>query len=195
MTQSDDRQKSTPQSAPQSAPPMNLRRQWDALSKKVFWDRTVPVDKWLKGVAAAHRSYLPDSILVMTPAQFIRFYGIQAFKRDWPRLRASLPESALGCAPRFDLAWSQAVGGGWNLAPTPDFYSLPEKRRMFLATVARTPGKSIYEIAKNIGLQYRRAHDHAVRLVGDGKIRSVDTVENGRRKKILYPAYQKPVTV
>ena len=171
---------------------MNLTREWDALSKKVFWDRTVPVDKWRAGVAAAHRSYLPDSILTMTPAQFVRFYGIQAFKRDWPRLRASLPQSALGSAPRFDLAWSRAVGGGWNLAPTPDFYALPQKRRMFLANVARTPGKSIYEIAKNTGLQYRRAHDHAARLIGDGKIRAVDSVENGRRKKILYPAYPKP---
>ena len=160
---------------------------WAALSKKVFWDRDVAVECWRERVAAAHRSYLPDSIATITPVEFVRFYGLDNFKRDWPLLRAALPQEALKSASVYDVAWSHAVGGGWNLVPAPDYYAMAAKRRAFLTEVARAPGKSIYEVAKNLGMQYRRAHDHAKILIEAGKIRSVDAVENGSRKRRLYP--------
>ena len=160
---------------------------WAVLSKKVFWDRDVALERWRERVAAAHRSYLPDSIATLTPVEFVRFYGLDNFKRDWPMLRAALPKVTLKFASVFDVAWSHAVGGGWNLVPAADYYAMPAKRRAFLTEVARVPGKSIYEVAKNLGMQYRRAHDHASTLIEAGKIRPVDAVENGLRKRRLYP--------
>jgi hypothetical protein len=168
---------------------MNLKttETWATLSKKVFWDRDVPLAKWRQGIAAGHRAYLPASIATMTPAQFIRFYGLDAFKRTWPTLRAGLPAATLQHAPIFDLAWSQAVGGGYNLVPTPDYYTLSPKRRAFLTHIAKTPGQSIYQAAKDLGMQYRRAHDHAQWLAATGKIRTVEATHNGRRQKKLFP--------
>lgn len=160
---------------------------WAALSKKVFWDRDVALERWRERVAAAHRSYLPDSIGTMTPVEFVRFYGLDNFKRDWPALRAALPQETLKFASVFDVAWSHAVGGGWNLVPAADYYAMAAKRRAFLIEVARAPGRSIYEVAKSLGMQYRRAHDHASSLIEAGKIRSVDAVESGLRKRRLYP--------
>lgn len=125
----------------------------------------------------------------VTPIEFVGFYGLENFRRDWPALRAALPSDAAKRAGVYDLAWSRAVGGGWNLKPTPDFFKIPAQQRAFLVQVAQHPGKSIYEVAKALGMQYRRARDHAVNLVHDGKIRAVETVEGGRRKKQLYPAY------
>lgn len=162
-------------------------RSWAAVSKKAYWDRNVSLDRWKKMVAVGHRSYLPDAISAITPVEFIGFYGLANFTRDWPTMRAKLPAEAMKNAGMFDLAWSRAVGGGWNLKPTGDFFDMPEKRRFFLTLVARTPGKSIYEIAKSLGLQYRRAHDHAVLLIKTGKIRSVEALEGGHRKLKLYP--------
>ena len=161
---------------------------WDTLSKKAFWDRDVALERWRERVAAAHRSYLPDSIATMSPVEFVRFYGLENFKRDWPTLRAALPKETLKFASVFDVAWSHAVGGGWNLVPTSDYYAMAAKRRAFLTEIARAPGKSIYEVAKNLGMQYRRAHDHASSLIEAGKIRSVDAVEGGIKKRRLYPA-------
>ena len=66
---------------------------------------------------------------------------------------------------------------------------MPERRRNFLTQVARAPGMSIYEVAKSLGLQYRRAHDHAANLLRDGKIRAVETIERGHRKMKLFPTY------
>jgi hypothetical protein len=48
---------------------------------------------------------------------------------------------------------------------------------------------SIYEVAKSLGLQYRRPHDHAASLLRDGKIRAVETIERGHRKMKLFPTY------
>jgi hypothetical protein len=160
---------------------------WSTISKKVFWDRDVSLARWRQGVAVGHRSYLPASIATMTPSQFIQFYGRQNFKLGWPALRAMLPDDTLKHAPVFDLAWSQAAGGGWNLIPAPDYYDLPEKRRAFLTQIAKTPGKSIYQIAKDLGIQYRRAHDHAVWLAQAGKVHTVEAVHNGHRQKKLFP--------
>lgn len=162
---------------------------WDVISKKVYWDRDVPLERWREKVSIGHRSYLPDAISTMTPAEFIRFYGFSKFKRDWPSLKAKLPKDVIKYASVFDLVWSQSVGGGWNLRPSEDYYSMPAKRRAFLTHVARTPGLSIYAVAKSLGLQYRRAHDHATRLIMDKKIRALETVEHGHRKLKLFPVY------
>ena len=160
---------------------------WAVLSKKVFWDRDVALQRWRERVAAEHRSYLPDSIATMTPVEFVQFYGLDNFKRDWPMLRAALPQETLKFASVFDVAWSHTVGGGWNLVPAADYYAMAAKRRAFLTEIARVPGRSIYEVAKGLGMQYRRAHDHASGLIEAGKIRSVDIVEDGLRKRRLYP--------
>ena len=160
---------------------------WATLSKKVFWDRDVALERWRERVAEGHRSYLPDSIATMTPVEFVQFYGLDNFKRDWPMLRAALPKETLKFASVFDVAWSHAVGGGWNLVPAADYYEMAAKRRAFLTEVSRLPGRSIYEVAKILGMQYRRAHDHASSLIEEEKIRAVDAVENGLRKRRLYP--------
>jgi predicted ArsR family transcriptional regulator len=81
------------------------------------------------------------------------------------------------------------AGGGWNLRPVPDFHNMPRRRKQFMAQVARSPGKSIYELAKALGMQYRRAHEHAQTLTKEGKLRARESVENGHRKRKLFPAY------
>ena len=160
---------------------------WESISKKVFWDRDVALERWRERVAQGHHSYLPTSVATMAPAEFVRFYGLAEFKRDWPTMRALLPADAMRHTGVFDLAWSVAVGGGWNLKPTQDFLALPEKRRAFLTHVARYPGKSIYEIARQLGLQYRRAHDHASWLTKADNIKRVAITEKGRSEIRLFP--------
>lgn len=169
--------------------PMVEIESWDAVSKKVYWDRSVALEKWRERVAEGHRSYLPDAVSTMNVREFIHFYGAGRFVSDWPSLRGLLPEAVAKHAGIYDLAWSRMAGGGWNLRPTEDFFSMPAKRRLFLLSVAKHPGKSIYEIAKSLGMQYRRAHEHAENLVKAGRIRSDDVIEGGHRKRKLYPAY------
>lgn len=137
-----------------------------------------------------HRSYLPDAISAMPAAQFIRFYGAERFVLDWPAMRSTLPVRVAGKTGMYDLIWSKLAGGGWNLKPAPDYYLMPTRRREFLARVARDPGESIYQVAKSLGMQYRRAHDHAAALAREGKIRAVEAVEGGHRKLKLLPSYQ-----
>ena len=88
---------------------------WGTLSKKVFWDRDVALERWRERVAAGHRSYLPDSIATLTPVEFVLFYGLDNFKRDWPALRAALPKETLKFASVFDVrgATRWAAAGTW----------------------------------------------------------------------------------
>lgn len=44
---------------------------WDVISKKVYWDRDVPLERWREKVSIGHRSYLPDAISTMTPAELL----------------------------------------------------------------------------------------------------------------------------
>jgi hypothetical protein len=162
---------------------------WEAISKKAYWDRDVPLEKWRDRVSTGHRSYLPDAVVGMTVSEFVHFYGVKNFVRDWPYLRSLLPENVAKKASIYDLAWSRLAGGGWNLRPFIDFNTMPEPRRQFLLAVASMPGNSIYELAKSLGMQYRRAHEHAVNLIQAGKVRGKVVVEGGRSKTKLYPTY------
>lgn len=162
---------------------------WEDLCKKVYWDRDVPLEKWKDRVSVGHRSYLPDAVTGMNVSEFARFYGVRRFVRDWPFLRSKLPEETARKVGVYDIIWSRLAGGGWNLRPDPDFNDMPERRRQFMISIAKAPGRSIYEIAKSLGMQYRRAHDHAVELIRGGNVRGKQVMEGGRSKTKLYPAY------
>lgn len=161
---------------------------WDALSKKAYWDRDVPLATWKKGIAEAHRSYLPGAVKAFDPVEFIHYYGAKTFKSDWPRLRKSLEDDiAKRHAPVFDLAWSRLISGTWNLAPDERIMSMPQRKREFLFAVSREPGLSIYGIAGVLGMQYRRAHEHAQDLIRAGLVLMKPTVQSGRLSNLLFP--------
>ena len=169
----------------------NSTDSWESVSKKAYWDREISLEKWREMVSKGHRSYLPDAVTGMNVSEFVHFYGVAKFKTDWPMLRAQLPEKAAKKAHLHDAIWSKLVGGSWNLRPSPDFYAMPERRRQFLVAVAKKPGCNIYEIGNSLGMQYRRAHEHAKNLTRTGEIRSKTIFEGGRRKTKLFPAYKK----
>ena len=161
---------------------------WDALSKKAYWDRDVPLVIWKKGIAEAHRSYLPGAVKAFDPVEFIHYFGVNAFKADWPRLRKSLEANiARRHAAVFDLAWSRLISGTWNLAPDERIASMPKRRREFLFAISRRPGSSIYVIAGVLGMQYRRAHEHAQNLSQAGLVLMKPTVQSGRLSNRLFP--------
>lgn len=168
--------------------PLAQIESWESVSRKAYWDRNVSLEKWRERTSDGHRSYLPDAVLGMDFQEFVHFYGMKRFIQDWPLLRSKLPEQVANKSGLYDLAWSRLAGGGWNLRPFPEFYSLPKRRRQFLAAVAKNPGKSIYEVAKSLDLQYRRAHEHAANLIKEGMIFGKAVVEGGRCKMKLYPS-------
>ena len=170
--------------------PLTNIEPWESVSKRAYWDRDVALDKWQSMVSAGHRSYLPGAVDVMDVSEFVHFYGKQKFTADWPRFRAQPPDNIARKAYVYDIVWSQLAGGGWNLRPFSDFADMPERRRQLLVAVAHTPGRSIYQVAKSLNMQYRRAHDHAVHLMQVGKIRGKQTVTAGRRMTKLYPGYE-----
>jgi hypothetical protein len=161
---------------------------WEVVSKKAYWDRNVSLEKWREKVIEGHMSYLPDAVATLSPLEFIHFLGANEFKLNWVKMRAKLPLGFLKHTGVYDIVWSKLISGGWNLAPSADFYNLPKRKRAFLIEVAKTQGKSIYEIAKTLNMQYRRAHDNAKSLIQSNKIKSIEVVENGHRKFKLYPA-------
>ena len=169
---------------------MNTVESWESVSKKAYWDRDVPLPRWIERVATGHRSYLPDAVSAMNVSEFIRFYGVKRYIRDWPVLRSHLPEDVAKKTGVYDLAWSRLAGGGWNLKPYPDFNNMPKRRQQFLMAVAKTPGRSIYEVAKSLDMQYRRAHEHAMKLMQEGKMRGAEVLEDGHKKTKLYPLYK-----
>ena len=166
---------------------------WEILSKKAYWDRDVPLSTWQQRTSEAHRSYLPGAVKAFDPVEFIHYYGVAAFKADWPRLRKSLEaDVARRHTPAFDLAWSRLISGTWNLVPDDRIASLPTRRREFLFAVVGKPGLSIYAIANMLGMQYRRAHEHAKDLSEAGLLLMKPSVQSGRLSKLLFPRSRVP---
>ena len=107
---------------------------WDALNKKAFWDRDVPLATWRQGVQEGQRSYLPGAVAAFDPVEFIHYDGVDAFKADWPRLRQSVEAGAVHRLPLFDLAWSRLVSETWTVPPDERIASLLARKRDFLVT-------------------------------------------------------------
>jgi len=160
---------------------------WEALNKKAYWDRDVSLAIWRQRVQEGHRSYLPGAVAAFDPVEFIHYYGVDAFKADWPRLRRSVDAGAAQRLPLFDLAWSRLVSGTWNVPPDERIATLPARKRDFLFAVARKPGASIYAIANALGMQYKRAHEHARDLCEAGLLRMQPSVDTGRMRNLLFP--------
>jgi len=162
--------------------------QWSELNKKAYWDRDVHLATWQQRTSEGHPSYLPQAVSAFDPVEFIHYYGVSAFKNDWPSLREKLDPAVLRRhAPMFDLTWSRLVGKSWNLPLDGRIIDMPARKREFLAAVSRTPGVSIYEIANMLGMQYRRAHDHAKALSEDGLVRMQQSARQGRMRNLLFP--------
>jgi hypothetical protein len=174
---------------PRNKSALLMAQAWETISKKVYWDRDVPLALWRERVSEAHHSYLPEAVRRMPVREFIYFYGKDRFVLDWPRLRAALPPDIASRCGMYDIFWSQLAGGGLNLRPVPQFYELATRQREFLVEAMRVPGSSIYQIAKRLGMQYRRAHDHAQALIAQGIVRDKAIDSGLRRQRLLYPTY------
>lgn len=125
----------------------------------------------------------------MDVSEFLHYYGVKRFVRDWPFLKNTLPANIARKAGVHDLAWSKLSGGGWNLRPFPDFNSMPKRRRQFLVAVAKKPGMSVNEVAETLGIECERARAHAANLILERKIRVKQVVEGGSLKTKLFPTY------
>jgi hypothetical protein len=172
---------------------MNQREQkklWAEVSRRVYWDRAVELVDWQVKVAQAHRSYLPQALQALSAKDFAALYGQQAFCADWPRLKAQAQKMQPDLArffPLYDLLWSLLMQAGVNMRPHLWWYELPKREKEFLRSVSRQPGQSIYKTAKDLGLQYRRAHDYAQDLIARGLVFVRSEISNNRAQSRLYP--------
>ena len=160
---------------------------WPEVAKRTFWDRTVPFDAWHAGVAAGHRSYLPQSVKTMPPEQFIRFFGVQQFKSAWPAMRAGLKPEQLRHAAMLDRLWSRLVSGTWNLKPVLDPETLPRRQRECLLAAVRAPGITQYALSKALGMQYKQVHDSIKKFQALGLFKLVPKKGDARGSLHIYP--------
>jgi hypothetical protein len=166
------------------------KKLWAEVSKRVYWDRAVELADWQVKVAQAHRSYLPQALQTLSAKDFAALYGRENFCADWPRLKAQAQKMQPELArvfPLYDLLWSRSVEAGVNLRPHLWWYELPKREKEFLRCVSREPGQSIYKTAKDLGLQYRRAHDYAQDLMARGLVFVRSEISNNRVQSRLYP--------
>ncbi len=172
---------------------MNQREKkqlWTSIVKRAYWDRAVELADWQAKISQAHRSYLPQALQGFSAKEFAALYGEVGFCTDWPRLkaRAQQIQPELGrFFPLYDLLWSQLIQAGVNLRPHLWWYELPKGEKEFLRCVSRQPGQSIYKTAKDLGMQYRRAHDYAQDLMARGIVFVRNEAVNNRLQSRLYP--------
>lgn len=161
---------------------------WAKLARHVFWDRDVKLENWRKGIQAAHPSYLPQSILRMNAKDFIRFYGREAFVKDWPEIVNQISDREVRFkALLLDLKWSILVANTYDLIPCAGFWKLGPRCREFLVFVSAHPGINIYQAAKSLNMHYRRAHDYAKVGLETGMFFATEEIQLGRRQRRLWP--------
>jgi hypothetical protein len=163
---------------------------WAEISKRAYWNRAVELADWQSKTSQEHRSYLPQALQFFSAKEFVQLYGEEAFCADWPRLKAqaeSLQPSLAQFFPLYDVRWSQLMEAGVNLRPHLWWFELSKREKEFLRCVSSKPGQSIYKTAKDLGMQYRRAHDYAQDLMQRGIVFARQETVSSRRQNRLYP--------
>jgi len=145
---------------------------WERVARRVFWSRKVPLQKWRDGILTGHYSYLPDSIRYMSPQNFVRFLGREAFVDQWPLIRQHVPRELVRNAAPLDALWSWHSSSTFNLRPEAALAKWPGRRRELFDQVVHAPGISIYRAAKQANMPYRRAHDHVRAMIELGLVRT-----------------------
>lgn len=173
------------------------RPAWADVAPRAFWDRVVAEAEWREGFLAGSPAYLPPTLHALEPREAIPLLGLPAFVEAWPRLRKTA--LATGAAParrvrKWDVYWSLAATGTLDVAPLDTWMSLPRRAKEFLRHVSAHPGTSIYAAAKSLGMAYRRAHDHAHRLIALGFLKGHPDA-SGPRRQVRLQALPAPLTV
>jgi hypothetical protein len=161
---------------------------WEVVARSVFWSREVELPVWREMCLQGHPSYLPDSVGRMSTKNFIRFFGREIFVKFWPTLRdsASLINLRNKGVPRLDIAWSVLATGTINMPPEASLAKFPGRSREVYDAVVHHQGASIYEIAVESGIPYRRVHSHVGAMEARGIMRSHVDLSGPRRKRRLY---------
>lgn len=163
---------------------------WDSIKNVIFWDRDVSREAWVAGFEAGHRSYLPQTLLLMQPKDAAFILGKDRFIRVWPLVRANVDAypDVRRRAKIWDAAWSHAVSGTYSLPVLSTWGRLTPRRRALLIWISQNSGQSIYAAAKSVGLTYKRAYEHVKALTADGWIRQTVDTEGPRRRNLLFAA-------
>lgn len=167
------------------------RPRWETVAQEAFWDRHVQEADWREGFLAGAAAYVPQTLKTIEPWVAIGLMGKDAFVQHWPDIRAGAllrwPTLARRIC-KWDVYWSLAATGTPDVRPLADWPKLARRTREFLLHIATHQGSNIYAAGKALGMTYRRAHDHAMKLVGLGFLVRRDTHDDGRRKTLLYAA-------
>lgn len=162
---------------------------WAVVSKLVYWDRDVLLDKWQVKKLEGSASYLPAAIRRMTVADFVYFLGKQSFIDHWPAIRDFVPSVDKAYAAKHDLTWSWLKSGTFNMKPESSKASWPGRKWEVYQEVLQHPGSSIYALAKRANMPYRKAHANVQELISEQLIHARQRIgnSNGRRQSALYP--------
>lgn len=166
------------ESLPKGAP-------WDVVARSVFWSRDVDLQAWRDGIISGHRSYLPESVTLMSTWHFVRFLGRSSFEKHWPEVRLKLMPFHRGRA-RLDVAWSVCVSGTFNMPPEAAQAVFPGRSRQVFDAIVHHQGASIYEVSHLANVPYRRTHAHVQSLVKKGLVKSFTDHSGARTKRRLY---------
>jgi hypothetical protein len=168
---------------------LNTLKPWIDVNHRVYWDRTIDLNKWKAGMARGSPSYLPAAIMYMHITDFIHYYGKDAFMYDWPRIRNTLGPGDKNICGRLDANWSIFVSNSYNLQPIADFYEISEDQRMILILVAQHPGITIIRLSQKIGIPKNYTKREVNKLLKENKL----SMRQDNEEIKLFPAYERSV--
>jgi hypothetical protein len=158
---------------------------WEYISRMVFWNRNVTLEKWQEGCLNGSKAFLPESVHRMSSQNFTRFLGRENFVAHWPQIRLMLPADHPGVA-RLDARWSWLKTGTFNMPPEAALAPFPGRSREVYDTIVHNQGASIYDVAKKSGVPYRRVHAHVTKMTEDGLVRTRTDATGPRVTRRLY---------
>lgn len=120
---------------------------WNATWIAANWSSPIiSLEAWRKSISesTSDRCSLLENAVEHLPAWgFIKWYGQENFKKNWPSIRECCPMRLFKNRAILDMYWSILETGSFRIQPLKEWFSLTSVEQDFLRNIMRSEGRSI----------------------------------------------------
>ena len=166
---------------------------WNTMSRTCFQDRVMPYAYWGKAIQDRdhheHKQVLDQSISMLTGSDFVQLIGEKKFVGLWKDIRDDVNSNRTAAVQGkiiLDALWSSLMTGfAFGSQNINIEKPISRQLKMTYLDICQNSARNIYQVARDTNRAYNRVYADVKRLEEIGLIKTLSSIQSGRKVSIL----------
>ena len=166
---------------------------WNTMSRTCFQDRVMPYAYWGKAIYDRdhheHKQVLDQSISMLTGSNFVQLLGEKKFVGIWKDIRDDVNPNRTAAVQGkiiLDALWSSLMTGfAFGSQNINIDKPISRQLKMTYLDICQNSARNIYQVARDTNRAYNRVYADVKRLEEIGLIKTLSSIQTGRKVLIL----------